>query len=47
MPVAGSGVMLGVMKVPKGVTRARPPASGAPPPLLSVWQPSQPAAWKT
>ncbi len=29
MPVAGSGVILGVWKVPKGVASARPPASSA------------------
>src|SRR5690348_908630 len=36
--------MLGPKKRPKGVTSARPPAKGAPPPFSSVWQPLQPAA---
>ena len=47
MPVSGSGVMLGVMKVPNGVASARPPARSAPSFASSVWQETQPASCRT
>ncbi len=42
MPVSASGVMLVEYSVPKGSTKARPPAKGTP--SFAVWQAAQSAA---